>query len=54
MKNWKICRCGRKMKVTNTWTDKSRLECEQCGCVRHVQHQVLTEVVKLILAMPKK
>jgi hypothetical protein len=45
--NWKTCRCGKKMKVTNTWDDKSRLECKACGVVRIIKHVKITDIVKL-------
>lgn len=44
---WRKCRCGKKMKVTNTWDDKSRLACPSCGIVRHVRHVKICEVHKL-------
>jgi hypothetical protein len=50
MSPWKKCRCGTKMKVTNTWNDKSRLECPVCGVIRYIQHLKVTEVVRLKIA----
>jgi hypothetical protein len=44
---WKLCRCGSRMKVTNSYDYQSRLECLKCGVVRHIEHVKVTEVVRL-------
>jgi len=50
---WKLCRCGSRMKVTNSWSDRSRMVCLKCGLIRHVQHVKVTEVVRLSFKVKK-
>jgi hypothetical protein len=45
--NWKKCRCGKKLKTTNMWDDKSRLVCQVCGLVRVIKHVKISDIMKL-------
>jgi hypothetical protein len=50
---WKLCRCGSRMKVTNSYAYQSRLACLKCGLVRHIEHVKVTEVVRLRFKVKK-
>ena len=42
---WRVCGvCGARMRTTNVWTEKARLECRACGAVRHVETKVVLDV----------